>query len=164
MKFITVLLTINVLILLACNNAKEQTGSTTATSTDSTDKNVKTGTTSDTTVTGCFTQINKRDTATLQLDAKGITITGPLSYNYYQKDRNGGTLQAEIVGNILIGWYLFRSEGIMSVRQAAWKISKNQLWPAIGEMKEQNDSMLYVNPDKLSYDSAHPFIKVACVL
>jgi len=118
----------------------------------------------DTSITGCFVQIFKKDTATMQLDAKGITITGPLSYNYFEKDRNGGTVQAEMDGNILTGWYLFRSEGVMSVRQVAWKVGKGELWPAYGDMKERNDSSVFVNVDQLKYDSTRPFRKVSCTL
>jgi hypothetical protein len=153
-------------LFFACNNSRQPTVET-LTNGDSLknggDKTVAVPV-KDTTITGCFTQISKRDTAILQLDAKGITITGPLSYNYYQKDRNGGTIQGEISGDQLVGWYLFRSEGVMSMRQVAWKIHHNELWPAIGEMKERNDSMLFVNPDNLRYDSTHPFVKVACVM
>jgi hypothetical protein len=91
-------------------------------------------------------------------------VNGSLSYNIYQKDRNDGTLQAELAGNIISGWYLFKSEGVISVRQVSWKINADDLWPAIGEMIQKNDTAMFVQPDKLQYDSSRPFKKVPCII
>ena len=113
---------------------------------------------------GCYSQIAGRDTANLQIENKSNSVTGSLSYNIFQKDRNDGTLQAEISGDILTGWYLFKSEGIISVRQVAWKIKGNELWQGTGEMVEKNDTMFFSIPDKLKYDSTRPFKKVACII
>lgn len=62
---------------------------------------------------GCYSQIAGRDTANLQIENKGGSVSGALSYNIFQKDRNDGTLQGEMSGDILMGWYLFKSEGII---------------------------------------------------
>lgn len=113
---------------------------------------------------GCYAQIAGRDTANLQIENKDNSVTGSLSYNFFQKDRNDGTLQAEISGDILTGWYLFKSEGVISVRQVAWKIKGAELWQATGEMMEKNDTMFFSIPDKLKYDSTRPFKKVACII
>jgi len=161
MKPFTISCSLVLLVMLACNNSREQPSDSQETN-DSVDKTVTTLV--DTSVAGCFSQINNRDTAWMQLDAKGITMTGPLSYRIFEKDRNEGTVQAEVTNGVLIGWYLFRSEGLMSVRQVAWKINKDQLWPATGEMKQRNDSMVFANEAALTYDSARPFIRVTCVL
>jgi len=113
---------------------------------------------------GCYAQIEGRDTANLQLENIGTNTTGKLSYAMFEKDRNDGTLQAEMSGDILTGWYLFKSEGIISVRQVAWKIKGSELWPGTGEMIEKNDTMFFSLPDKLQYDSTRPFKKVDCIL
>lgn len=113
---------------------------------------------------GCYSQIVQRDTAFLQLENKGSMVIGSLSYNIYQKDRNDGTLQAELAGNIITGWYLFKSEGVISVRQVSWKIDDDDLWPAIGEMIQKNDTAMFAQPDKLQYDSSRPFKKVPCII
>jgi hypothetical protein len=60
----------------------------------------------------------------LQLEQKDNTVTGDLSYNIYQKDRNDGTLPADVSGDIRKDRYLFWSEEIISVRQADWKIKE----------------------------------------
>lgn len=113
---------------------------------------------------GCYAQIAGRDTSNIQIENKSNNVTGTLSYAIFEKDRNDGTLQAEIEGDVLTGWYLFKSEGVISVRQVAWKIKGTELWPATGEMMEKNDSMFFSAPDKLTFDNTRPFKKVACVI
>jgi hypothetical protein len=118
----------------------------------------------DTTISGCYTQVFNRDTAYLQLEIKDSNITGPLTYNIFQKDRNEGSIKAEIADSLITGWYLFKSEGIISVRQVAWRIKPGQLWPATGKMIQRNDTTMFANPDKLEFDSKRPFVKVKCVV
>jgi len=118
----------------------------------------------DTAVSGCFSQVVRNDTALLQVENNKGNVTGVLTYNYYQKDRNDGTLQAEQTGDIIKGWYLFKSEGIMSVREVSWKINGNELWPAVGELAEKNDTAVFAQPDKLKYDSTNAFRKVPCII
>ena len=149
------------LILLtgACNNE----GKTSAKIKNDTVVNSATATI-DSLLSGCYSQIIQRDTSFLQLEQKGNSVDGALSYNIYGKDRNNGGLQAEIAGDIITGWYLFRSEGIVSVRQVVWKINGNELWPGMGEVIQKNDTALFAGPDKLQYDSTRPFKKVACII
>ena len=118
----------------------------------------------DSLASGCYSQIEGRDTSHLQIDNKNMNINGTLSYNIFQKDRNDGTLQAEITGDILNGWYLFKSEGVISVRQVAWKIKGSELWPGTGEMVEKNDTMFFSAPDALQYDNTRPFKRVDCII
>lgn len=131
---------------------------------DSVDKTTMTKVIPDSLSAGCYSQIAGRDTANLQIENKSNSVTGSLSYNIFQKDRNDGTLQAEVSGDVLTGWYLFKSEGIISVRQVAWKIKDNELWQGRGEMTQKNDTMFFSMPDKLEYDSTRPFKKVACII
>ncbi|WP_276504416.1 hypothetical protein [Terrimonas pollutisoli] len=118
----------------------------------------------DTLSSGCYSQIVQRDTSSLQLQKKGSSLTGALSYSIYQKDRNDGTVMVEQSEDIIKGWYLFKSEGIISVRQVAWKINGEELWPATGEVTQKNDTTLFAKPDQLRFDSTRPFKKVSCVI
>jgi len=118
----------------------------------------------DSLLSGCYSQIMQRDTSLLQLENKNNSINGSLSYSIYEKDRNDGTIQADIDKNILSGWYIFKSEGIVSVRQVAWRINGDELWPATGEVIQKNDTAMFAQPDKLRYDSLRPFKKVPCVI
>lgn len=118
----------------------------------------------DSTIQGCYSMINNRDTASLQLIIKDSTISGSLSYNLYQKDRNTGSFQGEIVDGMLLAWYMFKSEGVMSVRQEVFKIGKDELWPATGEVSVRNDTAYFTKPDQLKFDSARAFKRVQCAL
>ena len=152
------------LIAIACNNGGEKVKneeSQIQPDTLITNNNVKN---KDTTIGGCYSQIINRDTAFLQIEINDSNVTGPLTYNIYQKDRNDGSIKAEIADSLITGWYLFRSEGIISVRQVIWRIKPVQLWPATGEVIQRNDTTLFANPDKLEFDSKRPFIKVKCVV
>ncbi len=119
---------------------------------------------SDTLPAGCYSQLMGRDTAALQIETKGTHVTGSLSYNIFEKDRNDGTIQADQDGNIIKGWYLFKSEGIISVREVAWQLHGDELWPALGEVTQRNDTTLFASPGQLKFDSTRPFKKVACVI
>lgn len=113
---------------------------------------------------GCYAQIEKRDTSLMQFQQKDSSINGTLSYKLFEKDRNDGTFEADIVGSIITGWYIFKSEGVVSVRQVAWKINGEELWPGEGEVTQRNDTTVFVQPDNLKFDESRPFKKVPCVI
>ena len=148
-----------ILLCSSCNNEGKTSADVKAEMPVSASKSIN-----DSLPSGCYSQIEGRDTSLLQIDNKNMDISGTLSYNIFQKDRNDGTLQAEIAGDILTGWYLFKSEGTISVRQVAWKIKGNALWPGTGEMVEKNDTMFFSAPDQLQYDGTRPFKKVDCII
>lgn len=148
--------------LMACNNADTSVKAEEPVHRDTTITVQSTA--ADTTISGCYMMTVKRDTANFQIAVKGKNVMGPLSINNYEKDRNSGTFEGELNGDILMGWYLFKSEGMMSVRQVAWKVSGNSLWPATGEVRERNDSAMFVNPDKLQFDSTRALKKVRCMI
>jgi len=147
----------------ACNNPGEKISDTGRTP-DSTTASTSSTAGLDTTLAGCYSSVYNRDTSAMQIETKGAVVGGPLSYSLFEKDRNDGSFQGEVNGNVLLGWYLFRSEGVMSVRQVAWKIKGSQLWPANGELQQRGDTMMFKNVEQLQYDSLHPFVKVACTL
>ena len=152
-----------IILCSSCNNEGKRKTSAEIKD-DSADSKMTTNAIVDSLSAGCYSQIAGRDTAHLQIENRGSNINGSLSYAIFQKDRNDGTVQAEIAGDILRGWYLFKSEGIISVRQVAWKVKGNELWPGAGEMIQKNDTMFFSVPDKLEYDSTHLFKKVACII
>lgn len=148
-----------ILLSGSCNDEDK----TTATASPDSVNIVKTAV-EDTISSGCYSQIVQRDTSLLEVENNKSIIAGALSYNIYQKDRNDGSFQGELSGDTLKGWYLFRSEGIISVRQVAWKIKGDQLWPGMGEMVQRKDTMLFSQPGMLKFDSIRPFVKVPCIL
>ena len=159
MSIKNIFLPLIILSIVACNNDEIKPAEITADTVISSSVAIV-----DSLSSGCYSQIIKRDTSLLQLEQKANTVTGALSYNIYQKDRNDGTVQAESVGDIITGWYLFRSEGIVSVRQVSWKINGDELWPGMGEVIQKNDTVLFVQPGNLEYDSTRPFKKIPCII
>jgi len=111
---------------------------------------------------GCYSQIYERDTSSLHVKLANDSLTGDLVYKIFEKDRNDGMFKGDLSNDVLSGWYYFKSEGVMSVRQVLWKISNGQLWPAMGEMKIRNDTMIFTDPASLKFDDTHPFVKVNC--
>jgi hypothetical protein len=118
----------------------------------------------DTVLSGCYSMMVNRDTASLQMQVKGTQVTGSINYDLDGKDRNDGTFEGEIMNDRLTGWYLFRSEGLMSVRQIAFRIGNGYLWPANGELIVRNDSTFFKDINQLRFDSTRPFVKVRCVI
>jgi hypothetical protein len=148
-----------VALVCSCNN---QSKTSSAVNNDS--PNTLAEATADTVSSGCFSQVVQKDTALLQVENNKGNISGALTYNYFQKDRNDGTFKGEQSGDVINGWYLFKSEGVMSVRQVSWKINGNELWPAIGEVVEKNDTTVFKEPENLRYDSTRPFRKIPCII
>jgi len=157
-------------LLAACNNPGDKmtsgpSGDSTGTS-GSTDSTGYVGKPAgaDTSIAGCYAYQKNRDTVTVELQMKGGNLAGPVVYNYYQKDRNDGTFQGEISGETITGWYLFRSEGVMSVRQEIWKVSGGKLVPGMGDRVEKGDSSYFRDASKLKFDSSMALVKVPCVI
>lgn len=111
---------------------------------------------------GCYSQIYERDTSSLLIKLVNDSLTGDLVYKIFEKDRNDGMFKGDLNNDVLSGWYYFKSEGVMSVRQVVWKINGGQLWPAMGEMKIRNDTMVFSEPASLKFDNTHPFVKGSC--
>lgn len=145
----------------ACNNNGKSSGELNR-DTVATNSTVAPG--ADSLSSGCYSQIIKRDTSFLQLEAKDSLINGSLSYNLYEKDRNSGTVQGELAGDTIKAWYLFKSEGVVSVRQIMWKVNGDELWPATGEVTQRNDTTVFAQPGKLKFDNTRPFKKTACII
>lgn len=150
--------------LMACNNPGDKIGDAGSSATDTLSNTSGAVSVYDTTLTGCYSFISKRDTSALQIETRGAAIAGPLTYSIFEKDRNVGDFQGEVRGNILTGWYLFKSEGMMSVRQVVWKINGTSLWPGNGDVIQRGDTTLFKDEGKLRFDSANAFRKVPCTL
>lgn len=163
MKASLLLVVMVTLLHIACKNNDQTVVSEGQATGDSLVKE-STNVISDSSLSGCYSMIAQRDTASLQLEVKGTHVSGSLSYNLFQKDRNDGTFDGEIKGDMILGWYLFRSEGLISVRQVAWQVRPGKVVPANGEVEVRNDSSFYKNPQSLSFDSSRAFVKVPCVI
>ena len=109
--------------------------------------------------TGCYIMLIKKDTARLDLSQKGNEVSGDLSYHWYEKDHNDGTIRGLINDSLIIADYTFRSEGVTSVRQVVFKLREDSLYQGYGEERVHKDTALFRDIKLVIFDTKHPFIK-----
>lgn len=100
----------------------------------------------------CYLYIKNKDTVSLTLNKVGNDVTGDLTYNLYEKDRNYGTITGKMKGDTLLLNYTFDSEGVSSVRQLAFLKKDNQLIEGFGPEEEKNGTMVFKKLSDLKYD------------
>ena len=87
----------------------------------------------------------------LKLAVNGGKVNGELLYALKEKDRNSGTLTGEIKNDILLADYKFRSEGVFSERQVAFKLTVTTATEGYGEVRETKEKMKFKDLGKLTY-------------
>ncbi|MEO6547450.1 MAG: hypothetical protein ABIN94_05600 [Ferruginibacter sp.] len=110
----------------------------------------------------CYRYIKNKDTVSLTTIFINDSITGTLAYNLYEKDKNSGTIQGQMKGDLLIADYNFNSEGSLSTRQVAFKKSGNNLIEGYGEAVEDKGKSRFKNLDSLNFEHAVMLTEVAC--
>jgi hypothetical protein len=153
-------------LLISCNN---KTNGTTAVTDSATDGSVHANAT-DTIVTnakpfalaGCYQMTIKKDSAFLDLNLNDTIVTGKLTFNFFEKDKNSGTLKGVLRNEQIFADYTFKSEGVTSVREIILQIKDGTLLQAYGDLKEANGKLVFADRNKLQYQRANPFIKVDC--
>lgn len=132
------------------------------------EKSEQTDTTQETVATdagetpGCYSSVMGQDTMLLQLKTTGPEVTGNLTYNFYEKDDNQGTIRGEMRGDTLLADYTFQSEGTESVRQVAFLKKGDGFVEGYGDAEEMAGKMVFKNTAALNFDSAAAFAKVPC--
>lgn len=80
-------------------------------------------------------------------------MTGHLTYDFYEKDKNEGTIAGELNKDTLIADYTFRSEGTTSIREVAFLITDAGLTEGYGELVAAGDKMVFKNRHALSFSN-----------
>lgn len=99
----------------------------------------------------CYRYIQNNDTIILTTRHSKGRISGTLLYNLYQKDKNTGTLQGKMNGNILLAEYTFHSEGTESIRPIAFKKEGDTFIEGYGETAIKNGRETFIHPDSLAF-------------
>ena len=110
----------------------------------------------------CYRYLYNKDTINLQISEAYNMITGLLIYRYYQKDKNLGTIQGKMIGDILLADYTFKSEGKVSTRQVAFKKRGEDFVEGFGQVIEVNGKMVFKNIQTLNYFDAVTLKRVPC--
>lgn len=111
---------------------------------------------------GCYEMVFKHDSAQLNLTVQDTTVSGQLTYNLYQKDKNTGTIRGVLRDTIIDADYTFQSEGMQSVREVIFKIKNNTLVQAFGDLTEKDGKIIFTDKTKLQFQDSNPFIKTDC--
>lgn len=111
----------------------------------------------------CYQGVLKKDTISLSLNLKGNQISsGKLSYKFFEKDSNEGTLSGALKGDTLIADYTFMSEGTTSVRQVVFLKKGNAYIEGYGDIIDDNGKVRFKNTKQLNFDTKTILSKVEC--
>ena len=111
----------------------------------------------------CYKGILKEDTIAMTLVIKENEITnGQLSYHFFEKDKNDGTLKGQIKGDTIFADYTFMSEGKQSVREVAFLKEGDAYIEGYGEMHEQGAKMIFKDAKHLKFDGKTILSKAEC--
>lgn len=112
----------------------------------------------------CYSAILKKDTVSMSLKLKGNQITsGKLTYNYFEKDKNVGTLTGEIKGDTLFAAYTFMSEGITSNRQVVFLKKGNTYVEGYGDIVDDNNgNVIFKDLKQLKFEGNVVLLKINC--
>ncbi|WP_242927298.1 hypothetical protein [Pontibacter vulgaris] len=150
MKYKLLLSILTLVYLASCNHQTEKPEATQKATITATD------------ISGCYAYFSPQDTVLFHLNVQGKTFTGELVYNYFQKDKNTGTIKGKIHGDTLLADYTFMSEGIESVREVLFLKQGNTLVEGYGEVTEQAGKMVFPNKRNLDFSKSKPLIKTNC--
>lgn len=153
MKNSIVLITLIAGLMMACQTkSPEETADSLATVPDTTTHNGK----------FCYGFIKNKDTVSLSMTRVGHQVTGDLNYNYYEKDKNTGTISGQIKGDTLLADYTFMSEGLTTVRQIAFLMKGDQLTEGYGDSEEKNGRYMFKNTSTLNFSEGTTLSAIDC--
>ena len=112
--------------------------------------------------TNCYRLTNNKDTLVLKTSLINDTVSGTLSYNYYQKDKNHGKIEGVMKGDLIIADYIFFSEGVQSIREVAFKKMGDNFIEGYGEVEEKNGKTIFKNPNSLTFNQTVVLHKIDC--
>lgn len=144
----------------ACNNAGNQQGE--AADRDTVVKNNPVSATP-LPLDGCYKMVFNLDTATMRLNVVDSFVTGDLSYHLYAKDHNDGSIKGVIRDSLIVADYTFRSEGMLSVRQVAFRLQGTALVEGFGELNTKSDTFRFKDVNNLTFQFDRPFVKIPCI-
>lgn len=111
----------------------------------------------------CYLYVKAKDTVKLTLiTANGGNVSGDLVYNFFEKDKNSGTVSGMFKGDTLHADYSFQSEGIKSVRETVFIRKGNTLVEGFGEITEKDNKQVFKDKKTLKFDGSVILKKVDC--
>jgi hypothetical protein len=110
---------------------------------------------------GCYAYNANKSSVTFEItDIEDSIITGTLNYHLAEKDANIGTFKGVLLDDIILGDYIFQSEGLTSKREVIFKLINGQLIEGYGDMDEEG--ICFANTDHVTFTSTMPLTKTDC--
>lgn len=145
------------LLVAAVVSSCSQSGSQANKNTDSL-KTVVTSGNSD----ACFLKTSGKDSVMLQVHIQDTSVSGDLSYRYFEKDKNTGTISGSIHNNIIHAQYTFMSEGTQSVRPVVFKLQDDKAYEAVPDSINHEGIPVFSNDDASLKFDVEPLSKISC--
>ena len=146
-------------ILFSCNNHRDskQLGTTYVKDTSVFSKGA-----SQTSREECYAGKTGKSIVQLALRIHGDQVEGTLNYLPDQKDKNTGSIMGRLLGDTLLADYRFMSEGIESVRQVTFLLTREGYKEGYAPMRDQNGKMIFVNISEADYSTSPLLVRVDC--
>ena len=112
--------------------------------------------------TTCYRHATEKDTVTLTLTTVGNKATGNLEFNWFEKDRNTGNISGELRGDTLLLDYIFRAEGMESVREEVFLKKGTDYLHAYGESVEKDNKWVFADHAGLQFNDGIVLKPVPC--
>lgn len=101
--------------------------------------------------TNCYSSVKDKDTFKLKVEVFPNVVTGKLSYQFFDKDRNSGDIEGKMKGDTLLADYKFMSEGKLSTRQVIFLIKDSVATEGYGDMEEKEGKMVFKNNNDINF-------------
>jgi len=97
----------------------------------------------------CYAYTENKDTIQLSITTSDDRVTGRLTYNLFEKDKNTGKLVGSMQGDTLFADYTFMSEGVESTREVAFVKDEKGFVEAFGAVEEKNKKIEFTDHSSL---------------
>ena len=112
--------------------------------------------------TECYSFVKDKDSIILQLVLKDSFVTGDLNYNFFEKDKNTGSITGKLAGDTIIAEYSFMSEGLQSSREVAFLRKGDTMLEGFGGVEDINGKTVFKDRATLTFDTVNVLTKVNC--
>ncbi|NML38203.1 hypothetical protein HHL17_13440 [Chitinophaga sp. G-6-1-13] len=110
----------------------------------------------------CFLKTTGKDSVLLQVHIQDTSINGDLSYRYFEKDKNTGTISGSIRNNIIHAQYTFMSEGVQSTRPVVFKLQDDKAYEAVPDSINPEGIPVFAGNDAALKFDVEPLSKISC--
>lgn len=112
----------------------------------------------------CYQGVQGNDTIVMRLIRKGDSLqSGKLSYRFFEKDQNEGTVTGVFHGDTLLGKYKFKSEGTTSVRDVIFLKRGKSYIEGYGPVdQDAHGQVVFQNLKAIQFNDALPLIEIPC--